>query len=904
MLRETLRNVSLNKRKDTMRHIEKETYVFYCNSIPLNGDSYRHVGLGGSESALLYVAQEIVKQGKKVIVFTRTDNPGIYDGVHFERIQKFKTFIQYNIIDVFISVRSPDIFAEPIKARVKTLWLHDAADQPHLLSLQDARIRDRIDYYIAISEWQAKGFIRKFKIQKEKIILSRNGVKYSYYKTYRKKRKKRLVYTSTPFRGLEVLLNLFPDIRKRVPDVELYVYSSMQVYGVSKEEDKERFGSIYALCEQPGVTLIGSLPQRELARELMKAMVFVYPNIFPETSCIAALEAQAAGLPVVATEQGALPETVLDGETGFLLKDDAATDEFKQNFIDVIVHLLQDTDMWHEMGSKARSRVMSGFSWQTIAKEWIEIFDQTKPSLSICMIVKDEEHTLDRCLESVAPIAEEIIVVDTGSSDNTKEVAKKWGASVYDFQWRNDFSQARNFSLEKATSDWILVLDADECLSKKDLPQMRRLLNIRDVYGYVLFQRSYLDDSSIPGWKPNTTNDSEGKNYKGYFDSPLVRLFRNYNNFCFEGRVHELVEQSIMRQKKTVVNTDIPIHHYGKVESERHLANKGAMYVALGKDRLKDNPNDPRVYYDLAAQYFELGQLEEAKKYYKETLERDGQFYRALCELGMIYAHEKKYDDAVHSLEQSIAINPHYFTAYQKLAIVHEMKGNLSEAITTLETVIALDEGNSEVLKNLALLHYAQNNTEKAINYFKQLQKIDPSIDVAHEFAHANYLLGIKALRAHEYVKARRFFEDAIRLHPTHVTAHNDLGVVYVNLNEYAKAEAEFQTVVRLTEVNQNLHKECTQAYVNLGFLYNNRGLFRQALECLEKGIERDPSNPEIYNHIGIAKCGLGDLQEGVKYFNMTLKMQPSHIAAQTNLKRVQEAFVRERNYQATVTDE
>ena len=123
-------------------------------------------------------------------------------------------------------------------------------------------------------------------------------------------RPRRLAYASTPFRGLDVLLDLFPRIRQAVPDAELDVFSSMQVYGVSADDDRRQFDAVYRKASQPGVNLVGSLPQLQLAARLQQARVLAYPNHFAETFCIAAAEAQAAGCVVVTSQLGALPETV------------------------------------------------------------------------------------------------------------------------------------------------------------------------------------------------------------------------------------------------------------------------------------------------------------------------------------------------------------------------------------------------------------------------------------------------------------------------------------------------------------------------------------------------------------------------------------------------------------------
>ncbi len=93
------------------------------------------------------------------------------------------------------------------------------------------------------------------------------------------------------------------------------------------------------------------------------------------------------------------------------------------------------------------------------------------------MIVKDEEDYIEKCINSVKSIVDEIIIVDTGSNDKTKEIAKKFTDKVYGFKWNDDFSAARNFSISKATKDWILVLDADETISSKDLETIKELAN-------------------------------------------------------------------------------------------------------------------------------------------------------------------------------------------------------------------------------------------------------------------------------------------------------------------------------------------------------------------------------------------------------------------------------------------
>ena len=147
-------------------------------------------------------------------------------------------------------------------------------------------------------------------------------------------------------------------------------------------------------------------------------------------------------------------------------------------------------------------------------------------TISLCMIVKDEEAVLKRCLESAKEIADEMIVVDTGSRDQTREIAEKEGARVYQFPWIDDFAAARNFSFSQAVMDYCLWLDADDVL----LPEDRRRLQ-------------KLKESLEPGvdmvmMKYNTAFDSQGKPIFSYYRERLIRNFRGYR---WMGAVHEVI---------------------------------------------------------------------------------------------------------------------------------------------------------------------------------------------------------------------------------------------------------------------------------------------------------------------------------------------------------------------------
>jgi glycosyltransferase involved in cell wall biosynthesis len=185
-----------------------------------------------------------------------------------------------------------------------------------------------------------------------------------------------LAYTSTPYRGLDWLLDAFGQIRRAVPETRLKVFSSMRVYRVTETEEQERFASLYQRCrETAGAEYVGSLPQPELARQLRAASVLAYPNTFAETSCIAALEALASGCSVVTSDLAALPETT----AGFarLIPINGDREAYLRGFVAEVVQVLQQLGSadGREVEKQLRRQVdhvIGNCTWSGLARQWGE----------------------------------------------------------------------------------------------------------------------------------------------------------------------------------------------------------------------------------------------------------------------------------------------------------------------------------------------------------------------------------------------------------------------------------------------------------------------------------------------------------------------------------------------------
>lgn len=215
------------------------------------------------------------------------------------------------------------------------------------------------------------------------------------------------------------------------------------------------------------------------------------------------------------------------------------------------------------------------------------------PSLSLCMIVKNEEKHLTRCLSSVKDVVDEIVIVDTGSTDKTTQIAESFNANVFHFEWVNDFSAARNFALRKCNSDWILYLDADEEINPNSLEELKSYKSHSPSGVYCKVKS--LGSSSV--------NGSVMK---------YPRLFANVQGIEFIGKVHEQIVDSLNKSKTPLVESEIEIIHHGYAVDDDKLKQKKERNLSL----LLSNDNKKNSNYDklkLIQTFISLDKYDEAE---------------------------------------------------------------------------------------------------------------------------------------------------------------------------------------------------------------------------------------------------------------------------------------------------
>ncbi|BCJ92948.1 hypothetical protein acsn021_05170 [Anaerocolumna cellulosilytica] len=226
-------------------------------------------------------------------------------------------------------------------------------------------------------------------------------------------------------------------------------------------------------------------------------------------------------------------------------------------------------------------------------------------SLSLCMIVKNEETNIESCLKSISSYIDEIIIVDTGSEDRTKELAMKYTDKVYNFEWNNNFADARNFSLSKSSNDYVLVLDCDEIVQDINIIEIKKLIEENpDKIGRLLIVNEF---------------KRKGVPYKS--KERLSRLFSK-KHYAYNGMIHE---QIVPIFDKEISTYDVPlkiIHngYTGDVEARKFKTDRN---INLLKTALKETPDDPYIIYQLGKSYYMEEEYLGACKYFERALYYD-----------------------------------------------------------------------------------------------------------------------------------------------------------------------------------------------------------------------------------------------------------------------------------------
>ncbi len=342
-----------------------------------NPDIAKLNGIGGSETAVIEMARRLASFGHDVRVYgdciSRSDGRVIersFDGVSYLDHSKFKGVN----CDVLISSRRPEaVDCFDAKWKQSILWVHDV----HCGGTLNQTRASKFDRILTLSDWHRTFFLQYypfvFPIQ---VQTTSNGIDLARFNKNVDRNPHRAVYSSSPDRGMQTAIDVWDDVRLSVPDAELHIYYGFHTWeAYSDEAQKKTISHLKRLIEEHkdrGVVFHGRIPQESLAEEMLRSGVWCYPTWFSETSCISAMEAQAAGLRIVTSPIAALNETV--GDRGSMIAGDWLSADYKLRFTNAVVQeMLRPGDQDRkDLQAYASER----FSWDVIAKEWNEMITQ------------------------------------------------------------------------------------------------------------------------------------------------------------------------------------------------------------------------------------------------------------------------------------------------------------------------------------------------------------------------------------------------------------------------------------------------------------------------------------------------------------------------------------------------
>lgn len=340
--------------------------------------------------------------------------------------------------------------------------------------------------------------------------------------------------------------------------------------------------------------------------------------------------------------------------------------------------------------------------------------------ISICMIVKNSEAQLASCLEALVPLGYEIIVVDTGSTDNTRQIAEKYTDKVYDYIWQQDFSAARNFSLSKASNDYVLVIDSDEVVDYFNKNELERLIKENpDGVGRLVQKNSFI---------------RKGETY--CINNRVGRLFSR-RIYKYKGKIHEQPTH-IEGLTSSYYNIPVEVDHRGYDGTLEERKQKTNRNITILLKQLEEEGDDPYILYQLGKSFYMQEDYEKAVSWFDKALYFD------------LDPRLEYVQDMVESYGYALLNSGQYETAMQLLGVYDEFavsadfvylmgliymnNARFSEAIDEFikaakMSIYKMDGVNSyRAYYNIGVIYECLGFTDKAYNYYKRCGKYEPAL--------------------------------------------------------------------------------------------------------------------------------------------------------------------------------
>ena len=471
--------------------------------------------------------------------------------------------------------------------------------------------------------------------------------------------------------------------------------------------------------------------------------------------------------------------------------------------------------------------------------------------IALNIIVKNEEKFLKGCLESVKNLVDEIVIADTGSTDNTIEIASKYTDKILYFNWTGDFSEARNFVLNNTDSEWILYLDADERIDSKYHNKIKELVKRTDVDAYQLRIRSLIKD---------------GNNIQVHI-VPYPRLFRKIENVKFEGKIHEQITPSLLKAGAKFESTDIVIEHLGYSQSDEIIEAKKKRNLEALIEQVKNEPKNAYALFQLGQNYITLGYTEDGIRCLTNALKLNtltNPVKATILSTLAKYQYDKRnIDSAIDLCKLSLQIAPSQLFA----------KLLLSEILFSIKKV----EESIALLKEALVLAKIPENT----------RKIDVATDISYDPSFINYLLGQRFQVLGMLDEAIQSYKEALEFKKDFYEVMLELAGIYFYKQNFDK------TYYYLNKINIDKIKN-EVVLMNFAGLFDELKKYKECKNVLKKVIELNPENAKAHFFIGNCYLYESNLEKAEEYFLNAFKLQPQVPETIMNLAYVN---IKKKNY-------
>lgn len=530
--------------------------------------------------------------------------------------------------------------------------------------------------------------------------------------------------------------------------------------------------------------------------------------------------------------------------------------------------------------------------------------------LSLCMIVRDSSRTLRPCLESIRPWVDEMVIVDTGSVDDTPQIVEAFGGRLFHFPWCDDFSAARNESLRHARGDWIFWMDSDDTIDPDCGRRLRALAYAEaepSLLGYVV--QVHCPGNSLGGSREITAVDH-------------VKLFRNRPDLRFEGRIHEQILPAIRGANGDVAWTDLFVTHSGSDQSPEAQDRKRERDLRILHQELQERPDHPFTLFNLGMTYADGGQYQEAVDFLKRSIAKSGvdESHLRKAYALLLYAEMQlgRTDEASATCRRARLHFPQDAELrFRQGVLLHDL-GCLDEAARAYQDVLesreerhfsSVDQGifGFKTRQNLAIVYTAMDNAAAAEEQwrlvvkevpgyrsgwrglgdallrqkkFGELQAVIQELKGDRALAgEPNLLFGHLALARGDVRAARAAFEQAVAECAEDSDAWQALCQFHFDHGTPEEAERALNSLIEL-------HPNDGSAHHNLGTLYLRTRRYREAVRAYQDSIRHRPDAAATHLHLGYALKECGRIRDAVAAWKQVLRLNPGDPAAMEEIRK------------------